>query len=139
MFRAISARALPKLTPTRGARVGQCVGAISSRPLLLMRSFYEGKARLITQQLLDTSKEVSEVSVDIIYGDPDEAYIYIRPEVGRAFRDAVNTGLEKAGKPGPAEEGDPPTLSLVFDHASRRFTHGKFRCNCLGSRVRQLC
>lgn len=116
MLRAIPARSLLRFAaPARGWPSKQRPDFNPFRTPSQVRSIGKGKARLITKDPEDPKAEASATTIDIIYGAPDEAYIYIRPDVSQAFQDAVHT----------RQADDQYTLPLLFNHTLKRFNLGQ--------------
>lgn len=94
------------------------VSVQTSKLIYQHRRFHERKADLVT---LDTNGSLETRKLDVITGDPHEAYIIVDRNVGFAMRSAIikQTELSLATN---AEK-----VPLVFHHHSRHFAHRE--CN----------
>ncbi|RFU29230.1 hypothetical protein B7463_g7091, partial [Scytalidium lignicola] len=74
-----------------------------------IRKYHDARAVLINP---GSKAEALRKDVDIKFGDPDEAYVMISPEIGSIL----------AGQPFP--DGETIEVPLIFSHRSRYFSRG---------------
>ncbi|KAH7191840.1 uncharacterized protein B0J16DRAFT_50578 [Fusarium flagelliforme] len=86
-------------------------------PNLLFRSFYTSTGKVTT---ISPKGEPVSYDTEIMIGKPGESYVYIKLEVGSAFRSAI---IRQLGPVESAVAGHPATLALQFHHDSRHFAH----------------
>lgn len=101
-------------------------------PISHRRSYYAAKAQFTT--LNEHGRPVSS-DIDIRIGDPDEAYVYVDPGVGKAIKSLI----VRQGGTEPETRRELKTLPLSFDHKSRHFFHSSFVAGLVRKKEKKNC
>ncbi|EEU41928.1 uncharacterized protein NECHADRAFT_86004 [Fusarium vanettenii 77-13-4] len=92
----------------------RAVSVWTSKPIYQRRRFHERKADLVT---LDANGSLETRKLDVITGDPHEAYVIVDRNVGFAMRSAIMKQTESS------LATNAERVPLVFHHHSRHFAH----------------